>query len=567
MEKTSKKVLSIALCLALLLTSILFAAAAPQENTLKILVVSDIHYRPPEWLEPLAQVNNLPDDPLFRHTNTKGMLTYEADAILDTFFRQAEQSGAKYLLIPGDLSEEGHWEEHEGIAAKLNAFEVRSGITVFVLPGNHDIRTSQSKSRLPSVHETRLDLADFLDIYAELGYDKALARFPGDGSYTAELDESCRLLAIDACIYREDESYISPELFAWITAQIAQTKQDGKKLIAMTHYNVLDHFLLEGFTAGLLTIDQHRTLATLLADGGVKYVFTGHEHTNDIAYAETAQGNKIFDIETGSLITYPNAWREVDFSDSAVTVATKYVTEIDSSLLPQGFSEAQIRLMQKDFPSYSLRYFRAGIRSYQGMLPSLTETIAKALSTGEGTLPYELIDTMVQSLTQAIQMPLYGESGSVEALAKQAGITLAPSEYKDFLDLFGAFYAAHYAGNENFTMDSPQVKLLGQAFNAVLAAAALPPVDSLKSAAAKWLYARTLSKVVTNMLVLLIMEGVTSDWSAPDDLNAVLEPYGETLEISGPSSKITDTAFYLDLLRRAVNTVFNIVARIIKFLF
>jgi len=575
MRKTWKSALSIVLGATLLLSVALFAGAA--DPSLKVLVASDIHYRPYSALPPLSEVNELPGDPIYYHVNTKGMLTYEADAVLDAFFKKAEKSGAKYLLIPGDMSEEGHWAEHLGIAQKLREFKERTGIKVFVIPGNHDIRTSASQGRL--------DLSDFLEVYADLGYDETLARFEGDASYTAELSGGYRLLAIDAIVYREDESYISPELFAWIEEQARTAKADGKKLVAMTHYNVLDHFLVEGFTAGLLTIDQYRTLATALADLGVKYVFTGHQHANDVSHAVTAQGSKIFDIETCSLITYPNAWREVTFSDASVKIETKYVDKIDTSLLPPGFSQAQIDLMEKDFQSYSQRFFRAAFQSYALMIPDLTETLADALGIAEGAPAYEAIEAMVAALADAVWLPLYGETGSVEAIARKAGTALAPSDYVNLLDLVGAMYAAHYAGNEDSSMDSLEVVLMGQAINAVLVTALmdmpLKAVNALLAAfgsplvipatgipltlAARRIYMRVPARVVTNELVRMLSAGIFDDWSTPDDLNAELEPYGESWDLEGHAVKITDLTFMLDIVLRVWKMALRIIVKVSPF--
>ena len=550
MKKAYKPILGVALAMALVLSTAVFAGAAEKE--LKIAVASDIHYNPYSELTPLAQVD-FTDEPLYGHANTKSMLTYEADAVLAAFFKQVEASGAKVLLVPGDLSEEGHWAEHRGIAKKLEAFQKRSGVKVFVLPGNHDIRTSASQGRL--------DLSDFLDIYAKLGYDKALVRREGDASYTAELDGVYRLLAIDALVYREDESAVSPELFDWIETQLAQAKKDGKKLVAMTHYNVLDHFLVEGFTAGLLTIDQYRKLSAMLADAGVKYVFTGHMHSNDIAHADTKKGNRIFDVATGSLLTYPNAWRRVAFSDEAVKIETKYVDKIDTSLLPKGFTKEQINLMKKDFPAYSYGYHRAAFRSYAEMIPDLTKTLADALNLAEGSAGYRLAEAIVTSLKNAVDMPLYGETGSVEALAGKARVTLEPSDYVNLLDLAGVLYGGHYAGNENNPMESAEVKLLGQSVNAMLVSAFVPKLGRLPDLAAKGIYARTPGKLVTRELVRTLAEGILTDWAAPEDLDVTLEPYGAKWEMEGTGVKTTDFTFAMDVLWRLCRMPVNMIIK------
>lgn len=577
MKTMTMRMLSTLLILSLCLSSVLYAGAAEPER-LSVFVASDIHYRPPSELTPMAEANFLPGDPLFHHANTKGMLTYEADAVIDEFLARFEASDAQFLLIPGDLSEEGHWAEHLGLAEKLRACIKRSGKNIFVMPGNHDIRTSNSKGRL--------DLEDFLEVYADIGYNRTLARHKGTASYTAELNGDYRLIAIDACVYREDGSYLSPELLAWTQEQAAQAKQDGKHLVAMVHFSVLEHFGLESVGGSLLCVDQYRSFAEQLAGWGVQYVFTGHEHANDISSAVTKKGSKIYDIETGSLITYPCAYREVTFSDAAVDIKTNYIDKIDTSLLPEGFSSAQIAAMEANFTGYALDYFRAGFRSYAYMIPELTQTLAESLNAPEGSAGYQTIDAAVRCLEEAAGLPMYstgsGTLDSVEALAKKGGTALAKSDYQNLLDLAGRIYAMHYAGDENLSMDSLEVKLLGQAINAVLvyaltnlpiaaangllAAFGLPgfpyPSAAASGAGARVIYAKSAAKVVTRELVNTLAQGIFTDWSAPGDLNVTLEPYGSAQPVSGYAVKITGFSYAMEIIRRLLLTTYRIMKNI-----
>ena len=579
MRKAFRSALSAALVIALLLSLALCAGAAPAQEGLKILVASDIHYRPQSSLGPLPQAGSRSENPIlseFPHGHTTGKMHYETEAILGEFFRKASGSGAQVLLIPGDVSDNGDWAEHLGIAKKLRDFQNRSGIQVFVTPGNHDIRPG----------EGRPGLEDFLEIYADLGLDRALARREGDASYTAELGQGYRLLSVDGIVHGEDASRITPELFDWIKAQLEQARGDGKKVVFMTHESVLEHFMIEGFTSGLLCIDQHRKLATMLADAGVKYAFTGHQHANDISHAVTNAGNKIFDVETGSLITYPCAWREVAFGDDSVKIETKYVETIDPSLLPAGFSEAQIKRMRDDFTSYSFDFMRAGFQKYGDEIAWLTDKVAGPLKIPEGGVAYEVIDAMVGALQQAVRLPMYGETGSVEEIARRGGVELAPSKYYNLLDLAGAVYAQHFAGKENYPMDSLEVRLVGQAINAVLlsvltelpvqAADALlaaiglpglrvPSLDGLLTPAARRLYRQTAARYFTQELFRTLGEGILTDWSPPDDLNATLEPYGAQWELSGRAVKITELSFWLDTLWRLLMIAVNGMRRMAGF--
>ena len=174
MKKKLKSFLTLCLALLLILPGVYPVCAKAAEGELKVCVASDIHYRPASALNPINEENTVPGDALYHHANSKSMLTYEADGILDEFFDRVEKSDAEFLLIPGDLSEDGFPEEHLAIAEKLRDFQNRTGKTVFLIPGNHDIRTSASRNRL--------NLSDFLEIYADLGFDKALTRYEENAS-------------------------------------------------------------------------------------------------------------------------------------------------------------------------------------------------------------------------------------------------------------------------------------------------------------------------------------------------------------------------------------------------
>lgn len=560
---------------ALLLPAIIVAGFGGNEPDLSFFVASDIHYRPQSSLMPVDQNNSLPGDPLFSHTNTKSALTYEADAIIDEFLSRFEASSSKYLLIPGDISEDGHWDEHLGIAQKLRDFKARTNKKIFIIPGNHDIRTSASQNRL--------DLSGFLDVYSDIGYDETLARHEGSASYTAELEDGYRLLAIDACIYREDGSRISPDLLKWIEEQVTTAKRDGKKLIGMVHHSVLGHFGIQSIAGNLLCIDNYRSNATQFADWGIKYFFTGHEHANDISTAVSKKGNRIFDVETGSLITYPNAYREVSFSDTAVNIETKYIDRIDVSLLPDGYNGAQLSLIENDFPAYSLGYYKAGIKSCAYEIPKATKKLAEKLKFSEGTKEFDALGEVMNTLSEALRMPMYDTEGtpetdSVEEIAEKAGITIERSSYTGVLDLAAAVYSGHYAGDENLDFYSPEFRLLGQSINAVLVYALMNvPVrtanilfngmnltdrgfavsDKIYGTVAKTLYMKSAAKVIFKELIRPAADGIINDWSAPGDLNVSLEPYGEKWALSGLSVAITDFSYFFGIIFRFFAALIN----------
>ncbi len=580
MKKTLKLLMCIIVLVSVLLQTVC-VAFADGDTPLSLYVASDIHYRPESELPLISEVKNLPGDPIYAHCNTKGMLTYEADAVIDEFLSRFEKSDSEILLIPGDISEDGYPNEHLAIAEKLREFEARTGKRIFLIPGNHDIRTSKSKNRL--------DLADFMEIYKDIGYDEAVEIHDTSASFTAELDENYRLIGIDACVYREDNAVVGDGLYSWIEKQVESAKKDGKKLIAMVHHNVLEHFAIEGVAMGLLCVEDHRTFSSALADWGIKYVFTGHGHANDISTAVTAKGNRIYDIETGSLITYPNAYRKVTFSDEKVDIKTEYIDGIDTSLLPEGYTEEQLEIIENSFTEYSLGCMRAGMRSFTTTIPGLIGDISKSLKIEEGTAAYEVFEHLLGTLKDTLELPLYDGEGteeidSVSEIAKLANITVPKSDYVDLVDLGAVIYAGFYAGDEALGLhDSVELRLLSNALNAILVYALvnipLAPVNALLrhlgafdlyflpsnniyTLAAKTAYLRTAGEKILIELLAPVAGGIINDISDPEDLDVTLEPYGKTY--GSPENRVP-LAFF-DILKKLFEVIKETVFNIFRFI-
>ena len=152
-----KRALAALLCLVLLLCACGNSDAAPtpaplpEADGLRIAVASDLHFDPD-------------------NTNKKaglGAVAYNPELIDALLFDAAEQ-GAELLLLTGDLVNLGKREHHEALAEKLRAAE-NHGLTVFVLPGNHDLAPVSQR--------------EFAAIDGDFGYEDAFRRDRASLSY------------------------------------------------------------------------------------------------------------------------------------------------------------------------------------------------------------------------------------------------------------------------------------------------------------------------------------------------------------------------------------------------
>ncbi len=68
---------------------------------------------------------------------------------LEFVLQDLEDQNLDFLLIPGDLTQDGELENHRWLANRLSQLK----IPAFVIPGNHDLRDEQRLEKLQSMAE------------------------------------------------------------------------------------------------------------------------------------------------------------------------------------------------------------------------------------------------------------------------------------------------------------------------------------------------------------------------------------------------------------------------------
>lgn len=448
-----KKVLSIILSVIMASSVLCVGVCAEEKNDLSFAVASDLHYSAPE--EELEKTN---DDPIFWHATRRCEMENETGLIIDEFLNQcAESDDVEYVLISGDLANRGRSrpEDHLVIAQKLRDFEKKSGKEVYVINGNHDASNDQATT-----------LARFKEIYAEFGYDHALTTRADDCSYTADLGEKYRLIALDSNHEtKSTEDGMTADRLKWVKEQAELAKEDGRYPIVMMHHNLLDHLPIQRVLSRNFIVKFHFTTAELFADWGIKTVFTGHEHCSDATVYTSALGNKLYDFATTSLAMYPLEYRVVKYNDNEIKYETRSVDKIDYDALTattKGYTEEQIAAMKADLRAFSKGYLKAGVQ-YRLELSLSPEK----MGIDEDSAYSKPIIYAVDKLISLLRMPLCGEN-SLQSIAKEYGIEIPDSDYKTGWDLATDLVAWHYSGGEHFDTDSVEVMTLLRAVATIL---------------------------------------------------------------------------------------------------
>lgn len=448
-----KKALSIILSAIMASSVLCVGVCAEEKNDLSFAVASDLHYSAPE--EELEKTN---DDPIFWHATRRCEMENETGLIIDEFLNQcAESDDMEYVLITGDLANRGRSrpEDHLVIAQKLRDFEKKSGKEVYVINGNHDASNDQATT-----------LARFKEIYAEFGYDHALTTRADDCSYTADLGEKYRLIALDSNHEtKSTEDGMTADRLKWVKEQAELAKEDGRYPIVMMHHNLLDHLPIQRVLSRNFIVKFHFTTTELFADWGIKTVFTGHEHCSDATVYTSALGNKLYDFATTSLAMYPLEYRVVKYNDNEIKYETRSVDKIDYDALTattKGYTDEQMAAMRADLRAFSKGYLKAGVQ-YRLELSLSPEK----MGIDEGSAYSKPIIYAVDKLISLLRMPLCGEN-SLQFIAKEYGIEIPDSDYKTGWDLATDLVAWHYSGGEHFDTDSVEVTTLLRAVATIL---------------------------------------------------------------------------------------------------
>lgn len=501
-----KKLCSLLICAVLLLSvgSVPLSAAAKaaaKELGFKACIATDIHHFVTD------AVPTEDGKPVFY--DDLGLTPTLAPALFSEFLEQAAASDADYVFLTGDLADISEITQAKAVANKLAAFEKRTGKQVFVINGNHDIDYTETPS------PENVTAKSFKKIYARFGYNEALCVDPKTCSYTADLKGGYRLIAIDALKRPGDGgAALTDALENWIRTQAAAAKQDGKKLVAIMHHPLMNHFTLMSTLLPIFVIEESEKVCSLFAQCGIETVFTGHFHQNDVAVHRGTPD--VYDIETTSLSCYPNEYRTAVFGKGRLELRTHPIEKIDVSVLPAGYSKAQKAQIKNDLAGYAYDCLeKEAVSSVQGYLNA--EKVAGRLGVSEPAV-IRALDTLLSAIAEGFELPLYGKGDTVEACAKQAGLPLPASDYATLNETAAAFIAAQLSGDEHFDSKSPLVRVLLFGTLAVLYRQVDRSAQRLRLVRAL----KTLAAAVDNTSVALLLRRLCSGAIAPEKLSDLL---------------------------------------------
>ena len=293
-------------------------------KSLKFYLITDLHH----WAKAQGTSGKAYDE--VYHNEHRCMA--ETGAIITSAIdRIIADKDVDIVLVAGDITADGAREAHEEVIPMLRRLK-DAGKRVFLITATHDFHDKPLKAVGDEVtFATRTPRKDLYNLYNEFGRNEAISENKKSHSYAVMLDEKTRLLCMnddgkgggsDFCGYFDD-------CVEWIKQQLNEAKENGEYVLVMTHHPALPPSPIYPLFSKRDMLANYEEITTLLADNGVKFIFTGHTHMTNIAVKTTEKGNDIFDVNTGALVVYPCPYRLVEIGDNEVKIRTLQVDDFD----------------------------------------------------------------------------------------------------------------------------------------------------------------------------------------------------------------------------------------------
>ena len=471
MKKSMVKIGAGMLTLAMVVSTVPMNAEAAkkteQPKALKIGVMSDTHY----FSESLYGAG----EDFTTAMNSDRKMLKESGAIIDSTLREMVKDKPDVVMISGDLTKDGEETNHRELAEKLEEAQKKLPDTKFyVINGNHDINNPNGKdfSSGSAQDADTTTVEEFREIYKDFGYGKDTEQYKPDGidagslSYVAHPADGYTLIAVDSCKYSADQTasgqdiqetggVIGEDLLNWISKEAQKAKENGDVVMVLEHHGVVPHFSEEPVVMKDYLVDNYEVVQQTYADTGVSYVFTGHMHANDIAEYTSEKGNKLYDIETGSLVTYPSLFRSV-----TVQAGTEN-TQDGNSFVSEMKSPGTVSY--KDFDTNEMKEI-TDLTAYAKTLTLSEEVICTMINEGVLTPTIESLEQNgnVKGLLAEL-MGVAPEEVSGALVTALTGILPQTKEEGILLELAGFQFLVYYSPEEQaIKLDQKEKSTLGE---------------------------------------------------------------------------------------------------------
>ena len=287
----------------------------------KFAVIADPHY----YSEKLGCEGSAYER---REGSDQKMLAKSKGTILAAL-QEIKNSDAEFLMIAGDLSNDGERCSHEEIREML--YEFKKSKPVYVITATHDWCCDGNPRRFEGdqVFNDVETLApnELHEFYRDFGLNDSISEFhthQDKVSYVVRPCEGVTLFCLDDDQNGEGGAGYSDEHFEWIKEQTQEAKKRGDIVFGMQHHHLhLTEF--DRVINGKGSVEYREKLCKKFADIGFPVMFTGHSHMQHIRRIDSESGNPFYEINVGSISGYPAPIVYCEASKDGININTEHL--------------------------------------------------------------------------------------------------------------------------------------------------------------------------------------------------------------------------------------------------
>lgn len=253
----------------------------------------------------------------------------ETPAIIDAGFEQlVSDTDCDVILIPGDLVYRGEYQSHVGFRNRLYKLK-EQGKRIYITTARHDYAGDpvefDGDDLVPVKGMEREELREF---YKDFGFSQALGEHRQTMSYSVQLAEHVRLLALNCDGDMKNFRGLYDDQMQWALEEIKKAHEAGDYIFAIMHYPLLPFSPVMNLIDDAKITDWEKRAAEF-ADSGLDLIFTGHMHAQAITEFTSKNGNVITDVQTGCFVGCPCAYRKVTLDKSTAFVTSYTIHDFD----------------------------------------------------------------------------------------------------------------------------------------------------------------------------------------------------------------------------------------------
>lgn len=255
----------------------------------------------------------------------------ETGAILEAAFRKFSEENTDCVCIAGDITNDGEKVSHDEVKEIFSRFNEKKKL--YVITSTHDWCSDHNPRRFEGneiFHDVEtVSPAELTEMYKCFGESDCIASYEtplGLVSRCFQVTEGLRILAVhDDCDAEGGKSGYSDAHLEWMGQQLTKAREDGCKVIAMEHHLLLHPFCR--FINSGQSIGDNFRVASYLADHGLRLMLVGHSHMQRTTEFVSGNGNKITQINLGSLTGHPAPVTYVTFDGENAEIDVEFLKE------------------------------------------------------------------------------------------------------------------------------------------------------------------------------------------------------------------------------------------------